>query len=420
MNSDAPDRGYRWIILVVATLGLVISNGIAISGIPVFSKPIQSEFVEKGIIAADNAQTFIANASIITFLMSGVFSLVAGWALTRISLRHSMIAGAVMLGVAMVLHSRAESVLIVYLARFLMGAALGFVGVTPSVILVSNWFGKKKGTALGILLTGTSIGGFLMPVVFSKIIELYQWRAALLIVSLFVWIILFPLIVFVVRRPEEPSSDPLPVMSSGLTLSEALRTKQFWIFSVAAALVFYTIFVATQQFILYLQSPKIGLSLSIASAWQSILFGLSVTGKTAAGFLSDRFSANRITLWSTAMMLASTFVLLLAGAPFGFLLLYGLGYGATFVMLQRLVSEYFGDRDYARILGTITMIEIFGGVVGGRLTGYLADKSGGDYSTAFYAMVAVTAAAFFCMLALNFLRTGRVPSNASLSSLDRS
>jgi MFS family permease len=110
------------------------------------------------------------------------------------------------------------------------------------------------------------------------------------------------------------------------------------------------------------------------------------------------------------MMFASTLVLLVAGAPFAFLIIYGLGYGATFVLLQRLVAEYFGNRDYARILGTITMIEIFGGVIGGRITGYLADRAGGDYSTAFYVMIGVTAAAFICMLALNRSKTAKSES----------
>src|SRR6478736_2089013 len=212
MEQNDLNGRYRWLILVVATIGLIISNGLAISGIPVFSKPIQSEFIEKGLVAADVAQSFIANASIITFLMSGVFSLVAGWLLTRVSIRRSMIFGSIVLGLAFVLHSRAESVWVVYLSRFLMGASLGFVGVTPSVILISNWFGRRKGTALGVLLTGTSIGGFVMPVIFAKIIELYDWRAAMLLVSLFVWLILFPAVVLTVRTPktqsEETSFDP--------------------------------------------------------------------------------------------------------------------------------------------------------------------------------------------------------------------
>jgi MFS family permease len=109
-------------------------------------------------------------------------------------------------------------------------------------------------------------------------------------------------------------------------------------------------------------------------------------------------------------MFASTLVLLLAGAPLLFLVLYGLGYGATFVLLQRLVAEYFGRRDYGRILGAITMIEIFGGVIGGRVTGYLADRNGGDYSVAFYLMIAVTGAVVVCMYLLGRLyhvRTSR-------------
>ena len=401
MKYDDPNGTFRWIVLAAATLGLVISNGLAISGIPVFSKPILTDFIANGTIPEDTAQTFIANGSILTFLMSGVFSLVGGWLIRGIGIRMSMMIGAAMLGLAFVMHSQAESASTVYLSRFLMGVSLGFVGVTPSVVLISDWFGRRKGTALGILLTGTSIGGFIMPVVFAKIIGAFQWRAAMLIVSLFVWLLLLPLAVTFGRPPRFQISDEAVGELEGMSLSEAVGTSRFWIFSAAAALIFYTIFVTTQQFIIYLQSPSIGLSLAIASGWQSILFGLSVTGKSAAGLLSDRVRAERITIFSTAMMFVSTLVLLFAGAPFVFLLLYGLGYGATFVLLQRLVAEYFGRRDYARILGTITLIEILGGVIGGRITGYLADRAGGDYSTAFYVMIFVTAAAFLCMLILN-------------------
>ena len=104
-------------------------------------------------------------------------------------------------------------------------------------------------------------------------------------------------------------------------------------------------------------------------------------------------------------MFVSTLVLWLAGTPLLFLLLYGLGYGGSFVLLQRLVSDYFGRRDYARILGTITLIEILGGVIGGRVTGYLADRNGGDYSTAFYLLILVTAVVTVCVFALGRQRS---------------
>lgn len=422
MNKEITESNYRWVILVVATVGLVINNGLTIGGIPVFSRPIQTDFVATGMITAETAQSFIANASIITFLMSGISSFAGGWMLRYVSIRNLMLVGCLMLGAGFVLHSTAKTVELVYFSRFLMGTSLGLVGVTPSVILVSNWFGRRRGTALGILLTGTSVGGFVMPVIFAKTVEVYQWRTAMLIVSGFVWLILLPTVVLFVREPAATFDTDSDVMArteyvrevapiTGLTLSEALRTSRFWIFAAAAALIFYTIFVTTQQFILYLQSPKIGMSLTIASSLQSILFALSVTGKSAAGVLSDRFSAGRIALWSTGLMFVSTLILWLAGAPLLFLILYGLGYGATFVLLQRLVSEYFGRRDYARILGTITLIEILGGVVGGRITGYLADRNGGDYTVAFYVLIAVTAAVVACFLILNRQKTGAITDN---------
>jgi MFS family permease len=281
-----------------------------------------------------------------------------------------------------------------------MGTSLGFVGVTPSVILITNWFNKRRGAALGVLLTGTSIGGFIMPVVFASLITRYEWRSAMLIVSGFVWLILLPLIAIFVREPNEIEFvDERPELT-GFMFGRALKSPQFWLFALAAALVFYTIFVTTQQFILYLQSPRIGLSLTVASYLQSLLFALSITGKSAAGFLSDKFSSGRVTLVSTAMMFVSTLVLFLASAPLAFLIIYGLGYGATFVLLQRLAVDYFGRRDYGRILGMITMIETLGGVIGGGITGYLADAAGGDYTTAFYVMIFVTAAIFVCMLIL--------------------
>jgi len=228
----------------------------------------------------------------------------------------------------------------------------------------------------------------------------------MLIVSGFVWLILLPLVAIFVRDPAEIEAVENKPALTGSTFGGALRSPQFWLFAAAAALVFYTIFVTTQQFILYLQSPRIGLSLTVASYLQSILFALSITGKSAAGILSDKFSSGRVTLVSTAMMFASTLVLFLASAPLAFLIIYGLGYGATFVLLQRLAAEYFGRRDYGRILGTITMIETLGGVVGGGITGYLADAAGGDYSTAFYVMIFVTAAVFVLMLALERSSTG--------------
>src|SRR5207247_2283965 len=168
--EDRDRAPYSWVIVAVATLALVVSNGLAIGGLPPFYKPIREEFVAIGAVDGAYAESFIANCANITFLMSGVFSLLGGWLITRFSLKPVMEVGCALLGGGLVLHSQAETAGVVYVARFLMGASLGFVGVAPCVVLVSNWFRTERGTALGIVLTGTSLGGFVIPLIAAPLI----------------------------------------------------------------------------------------------------------------------------------------------------------------------------------------------------------------------------------------------------------
>ncbi len=406
-----------WVIVAVATLALVVSNGLAIGGLPPFYKPIREEFVALGVVETTRAESFIANSANITFLMSGVFSLLGGWLITRFRLRPMMILGCILLGGGLVLHALAYDAETVYLARFLMGASLGFIGVAPCVVLVSRWFEEKRGTAIGILLTGTSFGGFLIPLVAAPLIANYGWRNAMLATSSLVWIVLLPAIVFFVRSPHvsKGSSQPRGALTNvrssdtidGATLRQALSTPLFWMLAACAALIFYPIFFTTQQFVLSLQSSKIGVSAQTAAVTQSALFAMSLGGKFLAGFLSDRFNALRVfVVCAFVMFLASTVLLMLTANNFLlFLLPFALGYGGTFVVLQRLVADFFGRREAGKILGLITLIEVAGAAIGGRITGYLADKNGGDYTNAFYGVAIAACCAFLATLAVYFLQS---------------
>lgn len=418
MPSTPKRPFYGWVVVAIATLALVVSNGLSIGGIPVFYKSIREDLVASGAVASDRAESFIAFGASLTFLLSGLISPLAGWLIQKFPLKNLMLIGCVILGSGLVLHAMANTVAVVYAARILMGVSLGFVGVLPSVVLVSNWFSRRRGTALGILLTGTSVGGVLIPPLATPLIERFGWRAAMVAVSMIIWLILAPAIFFFVRsRPDEigESADgsaasetlPPPTSHSGLTFFEAVRTAQFWIFALAAALIFYPIFVTSQQLIL--QTARIGFT-----PWQNTfvlsgLFAVSVAGKFLFGFLSDRFPPLRVALFCTAVMFASTFILLGLNTITAFLFLvpFGLGYGGAFVLIQRLVADFFGDRDYPRILGAITIGDTLGAVVGGMITGWLADKAGGDYTVGFYGVIVATGIALGLMVILN-LRNSKI------------
>ena len=201
-------------------------------------------------------------------------------------------------------------------------------------------------------------------------------------------------------------------MTEGFTLGQAIRTPIFWAFGSAAMLVFYPIFVILQQFILYVQTPRIGLSAESAAFGQSALFAIGVGGKYLAGWLSDRFKAVNVMLVFAALMFAASLVLLdlTASNALLFLLPFAIGYGGTWLMLQRLASELFGRREIGKILGAITLIEVTGASIGGLITGRLADQHSGDYTVAFYGVTIAAALAFLSTLGVKLLGRRTNPS----------
>lgn len=409
-------RNYRWVIVAVSMLALIVSNGLSIGGLPPFYKPLREEFVAIGAIQPDHAESFIANGANLTFLMSGVFSLLGGWLITRFPIKLLMLIGCVLLGGGLVLHSQAVSANVAYFARLLMGASLGFIGVAPCVVLVSSWFDTGRGTALGIALTGTSLGGTIIPLIAQPLIVNYGWRTAMFTISAVVWLVLLPLVLFVVKEKERDETSVMPRWIEGKKLNEALGMPVFWALALCSALVFYPIFVTSQQFILYLQSPRLGVSAEAAALAQSALFAISIGGKFIAGALSDKLGAIRVMTFCALLMFAASLVLLwlTASNALLFLLPFALGYGGTFVLIQRLASELFGRLEAGKILGTITLIEVIGAAIGGRITGYLADKNGGDYTTAFYGVTITAAAAFVATLIILLLNRKRPAETTSL------
>jgi sugar phosphate permease len=409
---------YGWVIVAISTLALVVSNGLSIGGLPVFYKPMLADMIAIGAVEADKAQSLVGGAAGLTFLFAGFLAPVAGYLLTKLSTKLMMCIGCVILGGALIIYSQANASGIVYLAHSLLGISLGFVGVLVNTVLISNWFRRNRGLALGIVLTGTSFGGVLIPQIATPLITKYGWRTAMISVSLLVWFILLPAAIFLVKsRPSDigllPDGDLIPatdsenkpVELSGMTLIQALATPTFWIFSICAALIFYGIFVVSQQLNLYLQTPKMGFTLQGAGDVQSKMFTASVVGKFLFGFLSDRFKSTRVMFFGAVLMFASTLVLLnlTADNVLLFVIPFGLTYGGIFVLLQLLVADYFGLKNLGTILGAVTVIETIGGAAGTRITGMVADANGGDYSRAFMILIATTGVSLLLVSVLNFL-----------------
>jgi sugar phosphate permease len=411
---------YGWWIVGFALISLIITNGSTIGGLPVFFKPMLDELQNLGAITDVTRPQVTAFGGAVTLYTVAFFVIPIGYLIDKVNLKILISVGCVLLGIGLIIYSQAVSPTYIYIAHAFFGIALCCAGSLVNSILVSNWFKRKRGLAMGIIYTGTSFGGALIPLVATPLIAKYGWRLALLGVSGLVFALL-PLVWLIVRvKPSEkgllPDGDLVSEIeidgkmneaTSGLTLKEALKSPVFWIFAIADMCVFWAIFVVVQQSILYLQSPAIGMTKESAAASLATMGFSSIGGKFLFGWLSDRLPRRLVFLGCCGLLFLASLVLfsLSMGNVMWFLIPFGIAYGGIFVCAKLVTIELFGLCEAGKIMGVITFVETIGSATGLALTGIIASKYGGDYVVAFYPVIAVTFIAFFGAIIVSRLQT---------------
>lgn len=405
---------YGWIIAVASGFILMITNGMTLGGLNVFDKPLLGALSE----AAGEPVTLagLKARDAITLAAGGLLAPLAGAAADRFGVRPLMLVGAVLLSLGYFLYSGVDSLGQIYGIHTLFATALATCGLVVNVILVSRWFVRDRGLALGIALAGTSLGNGILPPINAALMAEVGWRSALAWTSLLP-LVLVPVILFIIReRPTDlgpqlpPGGGVAPATAlGGMALREALRTRNFWILAGIAMFTFFCIIGTQAHLNLYMLGR--GFSQMDAGFGYTVLFFLGLFGKLCSGFLADRIGKKPIFVGTLGVMLAGAIVLTLPGGNtlWGGLVLFGLGWGGLYTLLQLLAADYFGPAHLGKILGAITVLDTLGGGLGPPMIGAIRDSTG-EYGPAFLLVVALIGLAF--LLATQFRIEGR-PSPAS-------
>jgi sugar phosphate permease len=282
----------------------------------------------------------------------------------------------------------------------LFAFALSTAGSMTVIFLVSSWFVKHRGLAIGIALIGTSLGSAIFPLVNPPLIEAFGWRQAFLY-NAAMPIVLLVLVALAIKgtpaqagyRALGQSAAVADLKQHGLTYREALRTRTFWAIAVSGFLAYYAIFSFVQHFVLHLNK---GFEMPLAEAGKMMfLFSLvAMTAKFAIGWLADHIDRHKVFTACQFIMLAGMIGLasmqrewVVAAA-----VVIGLGWGGLFTLYNMLAVNNFGLREIGRINGTISMLESIGVGLGSWLTGLLFDRYG-SYQVPFTVLaVAITIA----------------------------
>src|SRR4029077_14383682 len=124
-----------------------------------------------------------------------------------------MVAGTAISAAAWLLASRANSFPIILIAYLMMGVGLSAATLLPAALVISKWFGAKRGVAMGMTFAGSSFGGAVMAIVASRAIAWGgSWRIGYVTLAIPMIVIVIPMVLLVIKtRPDDAPGETISV-----------------------------------------------------------------------------------------------------------------------------------------------------------------------------------------------------------------
>ncbi|HRB11900.1 MAG TPA: MFS transporter [Vicinamibacteria bacterium] len=403
--ADGAKVFYGWYVALVAMLTLLVSNGMTITGMTIFDPAILQEF---GWSRGD-----LKLRDLLQLGLSGLLAPFIGSLADRMSVRKLMMAGLMLLSLCIAAYSQMTSLTHLYIINVGIALVLALAGLVLNVLIVSRWFVKKRGTALGLTLVGTSLGGIIFPRLGAVLLRTHTWREAMLMEAMIPLVAMMVLALVTRDSPAEMGLQPFGAagapgaiqVATGMEYGDAIRTRTFWILTFCAMTTFYCILAAQAHMVLHLKG--MGWPLEKAAGGVGILFTMGLVGKFLIGYLADKLERRVVFLSNISIMLAGALCLasMKEALLWPFILIFGLGWGGLYTMLQLTCMDSFGTRAGGKILGTITVLDAIGGGLGIWITGVLFDRSK-SYEGAFSLIAGLVFLAFLAALALQNPQAG--------------
>lgn len=398
---------FGWYLLASLTLAYTVTNGLVLNSLPIFYPELVREFGWN--------QSEVTRPAQLLFLLVAVLSPFVGILLDRLSTRRVVLAGAVLMTLGIFAFAHIRTLAAMSAIYLLFSVSLVLCGIISSMYLLTRWFVRYRGIAVGIFLLGSSLGGAIFNPLAEVFIRNMGWRsAATALAAIALVVLVVPLFLFVRNTPQEMGLQPDGATSlepppgtpaqksvsswSGPTLPQIVRTPTFYLILVATAAMWFTILAVVQHQALYLKD--LGGHLPAGSIL-GVFFACSLVGKVFFGWLSDRFEKKYIMQLATVNMVIGSLLLYLSNRnpqmlTWAYAVVFGIGFSGTFTIIQVLIADYYSGPHYGKILGLYTMIDTLAGVSGISFLGFVRSGSG-SYQSGFLVMLILCTLAAICI-----------------------
>lgn len=365
------EQRYGWVIVGAGALMGCVAIG-ALFSLAVFLQPMSQ--------STGWSRTGISSAMTLDFLAMGVAAF--GWgALTdRFGPRIVVLSGAILLGLGLVLASRASSLLEFQLVYgVIVGVAAGAV-FAPMIATVTGWFDRHRSLAVSLVSAGMGMAPLTISPFASWLIGQYDWRTAQLVIGIAAWVLLVPTALLARRAPvagQGASGQPAEG-GDDMTVGRALRSPQF----IVLALTFFFCCAAHSGPIFHVVSYAMacGLPAMTAVTIYSAEGIAGLGGRILFGLLGDRFGARRIVvlgLMVQALGAGAYYFTRDASEFYAVAILFGMAYGGVMPLYAVIAREYFPMRIMGTVFGAATMVSSLGMALGPAAGGWIFDTFGG-------------------------------------------
>jgi MFS family permease len=366
-QSSANQRqAYQAAVTAFAVLFCIV--GVALWGLPFYYDFMVQQF------GWTRAQVTSGNA-LSKLVVGPAFGFFAGWVVDRFGPRRMMMIGILMAGAALVGLGWVSSLGMFYFFYFFN--ALGYVcgGPLPNQVLLTRWFDRSRGKAMGFAYLGIGIGGATVPWISHALVQLFGWQAALRILGVSIVAVSLPL-AFLVKEPSRVSNAGGAVRPA--SLKTAFKQTSFYLLTLGSMCSIAAVS-GTQQNLKLLLSLDRHFTQRDAAGVLSLVLTFSIGGRLLMGWLADRFSKKYVMLL--------TYLLVAAGIPLLFLgttrlalyfsaAIFGIGLGGDYMIIPLMTAEIFGIEILGRLLGVILTAGGIAEAASPWLIGRLRDATG--------------------------------------------
>ena len=305
------------------------------------------------------------------------------------------------------------STLAVFIAAY---ALVRFAGqglmLFSAPVAVANWFERRRGTAVAVLVGISAIGLMAAPVGVQYAIGTVGWRMAWFALgALAVGLGVVPALLLLVRRPEDVglTMDGGAERGAGLrarrpaakslTVRQAMRGGALWLIMASTfSMSLVTTGIGFHQMPYYLER---GLDSTIGAAVVSTFAVGLAAGSVAFGWLTDRVSPKRLMVTASCVLAAVTALLLFvhsAAQAFTFAFGFGLVVGGFMTLPTVLVASFYGRSWLGSISGVVNVVSGLGLALGPMVAGAFFDLTG-RYEPAFVTFTGISIAGAALMAA---------------------